>query len=190
MTDLHGHAQRNGQDPRLDSRVRAAAVSAVWGTLSACEPPTLPADTAAKRLADRVLPRAGWANLYFVGVVGLWIWSAHLVGRPGLAMAAVASFAGGSWCAVNFWRCRHAHCVVTGAGWLVLAALAAVEALLGHSLINGFEGVAFVAVLGTGMLFEFGWYLAWGTSAVTTRHPNPRAAAEVPLSRQDDSSRS
>ena len=51
-----------------------AAYQAVYGTLFACEPPTLPADTAAKRFADRLLPRGGWQQwLYFAGVIGLWV---------------------------------------------------------------------------------------------------------------------
>lgn len=174
------------QDVRLGPRIRAGAVSALCGTLLACQPPTLPADTAAKRWADRMLPRTGWsACLYFVGVAGLWVGYSNLAGSAGLAVATLASLAGGAWCSVNFWRCRHAHCVVTGAGWLALAVLAAVEALLGRSLIGGYEGVVFLGVLAAGVLFEFGWYLAAGTQAVTSRNAHRSASAGVPLAKQD-----
>lgn len=151
-------------DRRLVGR---AAYQAVRGTLLACEPPTLSADSAAKRLADRLLPRDGWQQcLYFAGVIALWVLSLNLTGRPALAAAAAASFAAGAWCIVNFWRCRHAHCLVTGAGWLLLAGFAAAETVLGAGLISGFESVAFLGVLGAGMLFEFGCYVTSGTSVV------------------------
>lgn len=168
------------QTSRLGSRIRMSAVSALCGTFLACEPPTLPADTAAKRLVDRLLPREGWPSyLYFAGVAGLWVLSVILAGRAGLAVATLASFAGGGWCIANFWRCRHAHCVVTGVGWLALAALAMVETVLGHSLISGLEAVAFLVVLGLGILFEFGWYLASDTATVISRNASRIPAGQI-----------
>src|SRR6266542_7089422 len=71
------------------------------------------------------------------------------------------------WCGLNFWRCRHAHCVITGAGWLALAVFTFVEAGLGRSLIGGNEPPVFLVVLGTGLVFEAAWYLARGSNAVT-----------------------
>lgn len=81
-------------------------------------------------------------------------------------MTAAAALAGGAWCSLNFWRCRHAHCVVTGAGWLVLALLALVGAALGHSLIGGAEELAFLAILLAGALFEVGWYVSHRSHAI------------------------
>lgn len=147
-----------------------AAAGALTATFGACGPPDLPADTAAKRAADRLVPRTGWpACVYFLAVVGMWASYSYVPERPALAVAALASLAGGAWCSVNFWRCRHAHCVVTGAGWLALAGLSGAEALLGHSLINGFEGIAFLAILAAGVVFETGWYRMRGIHAVAPR---------------------
>jgi hypothetical protein len=144
-----------------------------------CSPPRLPADTLAKRVADRLMPRGGWqACLFFLGVAALWAWSGHLGGRPALVIAGLASLSGGAWCSVNFWRCRHAHCLVTGAGWLILGVFAAAEVLLGHSVIGNVEGAVFSAILAAGVLFEAGWYFVSGTHAVTS-HATPAVFSEA-----------
>ena len=70
---------------------------------------------------------------------------------------------------MNLWRCRHAHCVVTSAGWLALSILAFTEAVLGRSLIGGDEQPVFLAVLGAAILFEAVWYFVRGTNSVATR---------------------
>ncbi len=132
-----------------------------------CSTPNLPADSGAKRTVDRLLPRSGWPLcLYWVVVVALVSLADQLSTRGGLAVTAAAALAGGAWCSLNFWRCRHAHCVVTGAGWLVLALLALVGAALGHSLIGGAEELVFLAILLAGALFELGWYLVRGSHAI------------------------
>jgi len=133
----------------------------------AWSPPGLPADTPAKRRVDRFLPRAGWpAVIYFAGVTGL-LGLAQLLPPPAyLVVDAVAFLAGGTWCALNFWRCRQAHCLLTGSGWLLLALLAAAEAGLGHSLIGGDEQLVFLAILAVGLGFECIWYLVHRDNAV------------------------
>ncbi len=137
-----------------------------------CSPPALPADTSVKVLVDRLLPRSGWpAALYFGTVAGLWSAYSQISERPGPLLAGFASLAGGAWCSVNFWRCRHAHCLVTGAGWLALTGLIGVELLIGRSLIAGAEGLAFLAILVAGVLFEIVWYRARGDHAVGRTHP-------------------
>jgi len=68
---------------------------------------------------------------------------------------------------LNFWRCRHAHCVVSSTGWLVLSVLAFTGAGLGRSLIGGDEQLVFLAVLAAAVAFEVVWRCARGTSAVT-----------------------
>lgn len=153
-----------------DARTSAAAQTReTCGSWLWCSPPSLPADTPAKRVADRLVPHTGWRGCgFFLAVAGLWTVYGHVPDRAGLAVAAVASLAAGAWCSVNFWRCRHAHCVVTGIGWLALGGLIVVEMLLGHSLIGGSEGIAFLTILGAGVLFEAGWYLLYGTHAITS----------------------
>ncbi|MGH3494164.1 MAG: hypothetical protein ACRDQ1_13175, partial [Sciscionella sp.] len=147
-----------------------------WGWAS---PPTLAADTAAKRAADRVLPRGGAASAFFVAIFVLVGLAARLPVRADLTVAGLAAGAAGAWCSVNFWRCRHAHCVVTGAGWLVLAGIDVVGAVLGYSLLGGFGGVAFLAVLATGVLFELGWSLRTGTHAIARRSARPPVGASA-----------
>lgn len=143
---------------------RGGCHRALWGW----SPPDLPADTSLKRRADRLLPRTGWpAVLYFAAIVGLLNLAPHLPERGNLAVDGLAALAGGTWCVLNFWRCRHAHCVVSSTGWLVLSVLAFTEAGLGRSLIGGDEQPVFLVVLAAAVVFEVVWRCARGTSAVT-----------------------
>lgn len=145
----------------------AVGATGVCGQWLGCSTLNLPADTGAKRAVDRLMPRSGWPFcLYFLAVAALLSLADQLSTRGGLAVIAVAAFAGGAWCSLNFWRCRHAHCVVTGAGWFVLAVLALVGAALGHSLIGGAEQLVFLAILLAGALFELSWYLSHGSHAI------------------------
>jgi hypothetical protein len=130
-------------------------------------PPDLPADTVAKRRADRLLPRTGAAALLcYAVVVGLLSLAPHLPERGNLAVDGLAALLGAAWCGLNFWRCRHAHCVVTSTGWAVLSVLAFTGACLGRSLIGGYEQPVFLAVLAAGVLFEAVWYLLRGSNSV------------------------
>jgi len=140
------------------------------GARRAWAPPALPADTPVKRRVDKLLPRAGLpAAGYFAAVIALLGLAQTLPPPAYLLVDAVAALAGGSWCALNFWRRRHAHCLITGIGWLALALFAFAEAGIGHSLIGGDEQLVLVAVLAIGLIFEGIWYLARGTNAVTHR---------------------
>jgi hypothetical protein len=140
------------------------------GTWSGWSPSALPADTELKRRVDRILPRSGPpVVIFFAAVIALLNVGLILPTRLDLAATGVASLAAGSWCSANFWRCRHAHCMITGAGWLALAGFAFLEAALGRSLIHGDEGLVFLAVLGAGLLFECVWYWTHGTNAVSSR---------------------
>jgi hypothetical protein len=141
---------------------------ALWGR----SPPRLAADTAFKRLVDRVQPRRGVGVLvYFAAVVVLLNVGQVLPRRADLAAVGLAALLAGGWCAVNFWRCRHAHCAPTGAGWLALAVFAFAEAALGRSVIGGDEPQVFLVVLGLGLAFEAGWYLRRGTNSVGPARP-------------------
>jgi hypothetical protein len=130
-------------------------------------PPDLPADTSLKRRADRVLPRTGWAaGLYCAIVIALLNLAPHLPERANLAVDGLAALAAAAWCGLNFWRCRHAHCVVTSTGWAALSILAFTEAALGRSLIGGYEQPVFLAVLAAAVGFEVAWRLARGSNAI------------------------
>jgi hypothetical protein len=136
--------------------------------LGGWSPVRLPADTDVKRRVDRILPRRGMPVIvYFVAVAALLALAPYLPVRAELALDGLAALVGGTWCTANFWRCRHAHCVVTGAGWLALSAFVFAEAGLGHSLIAGDEQPVFLGVLAVGLGFEAAWYLIRGTNAVT-----------------------
>ncbi len=136
--------------------------------------PALPAGTLVRRRVDHLLPRSGWpAVAYFAAVIGLLGLAQELPAPAYLAVDAAAFLAGGSWCALNFWRCRQAHCLVTGSCWLLLALFTAADAGSGHSLIGGGEQLVFLAVLAIGLLFETIWYLARHTNAVTAAQSRP-----------------
>lgn len=161
--------------PTATARARPAA------TGRACcgwSPPDLPADSTAKARVDRLLPRTGaGAIVYFVAVAGLLGLAGHLPSRLGLVTDGVAAVAAGGWCLLNFWRCRHAHCVVSGAGWTALAVVAFTAAAIGHSLIGGHEQLGFLVVLIVALGFEAGWYLRHDTNALISPSTRGRGVA-------------
>jgi hypothetical protein len=149
---------------------RAAASCCGPGAMFGWSPAPLPANSQLKRRIDRMMPRSGLSFVvFFAVIIALLNVGVILPRRLDLVAIGVASLTAGSWCAVNFWRCRHAHCVITGAGWLALAGFSFLEAGLGHSLIHGDEGLAFLGVLLLGLAFEGAWYVARGTNAVSSR---------------------
>lgn len=153
--------------PTSNLRQHASDQSCAPSALFGWSPPPLPANSAGARLVDRVMPRTGLELcLFYAVVIGLLIIAPHLPRRAELAADGVAFLAAGSWCALNFWRCRHAHCVVTSAVWLPLAAFAFGEAALGRSLIKGFEQPIFLVALGLGVGFEVVWQRMRGTNAI------------------------
>jgi hypothetical protein len=136
---------------------------ALWGW----SPPPLPAQTAWARRVDRFAPRTGLRCLAFlVGIVALLSIAPHLVTRGQLVVEGIAFLASGGWCALNFWRCRQAHCLISGGGWLGLSFLSFIETGLGHSVINGYEQPVFLGVLAIGVAFEGTWYLRRGDNIV------------------------
>src|SRR5262245_12153596 len=149
-----------------------AAASSCCGprALFGWSPPASPADTALKRRVDAIMPRTGLPLvIFYAAVIVLLNVGLVLPRRLDLVAIGVASLAAGAWCTVNFWRCRHAHCLITGPGWLALAGFAFVEAGLGRSLIHGDEGLIFLGVLAAGLLWECGWQVAYGTRAIAPR---------------------
>lgn len=151
--------------PAPGSRAQASCCGP--GTLWGWAPPVQPADTPIKRLIDRLMPRTGLPVAAFYGaVIALLILGGNVPMRPGLALDALAALAAGGWCALNFWRCRQAHCALSGAGWLALSGFCLGEAVAGRSIIGGDEQLVFLGVLGVALAFEFAWYLPRGTNAL------------------------
>lgn len=147
----------------------------------AWSPPVLPADTPVKRRVDHLLPLRGLPAVgYFAAVIGLLGLAQTLPAPAYLAVDAVAFFADGSWCALNFWRSRQAHCLLTGTGWLLLALFAAAEAGRGRSLIGGDEQLVFLGVLASSLVFEGIWHLVHHDNAMTPAQtgPAPGSAAQ------------
>src|SRR5260370_32835678 len=133
---------------------RGTSCCAPGGRL-AWSPPALPADTAVKRRVDRILPRTGLpAVAYFAAVIGL-LGLAQILPAPAyLAVDAVAFLAGGARGALDFRRCPHAHCLLTGSGWLLLALFAAAGAGPGPPPIGGGGQLCFLGVLALGLIFQ------------------------------------
>lgn len=130
-------------------------------------PADLPADTPLKRLVDRFVPRTGLPVILFYLTVACMLPVAGLLPvRSALALDGLAFLAGGAWCAANFWRCRHAHCVVNAVGWLGLSIFAFYESALGRSLIWGDEQLVFIFILLLAVGFELVWSARRGTNAL------------------------
>jgi len=133
-------------------------------------PPALPADTALKRAVDRFVPFTGGPVIvFYLTVTAILLVAGFLPVRSQLALDGLAALAGGAWCAANFWRCRHAHCIVNAAGWLALSVFTFGEALAGRSYIHGDEQLVFIAVLLIAIAFELVWSAARGTNALVSQ---------------------
>lgn len=152
MTDT-GHPARENPIPTPANSSCGRRALCGWS------PPPLPADTALKGRADRILVGTAPAVVMVAMVIGLLNLAPHLPIRAGLTIDGVAAFVGGTWCSLNFWRCHHAHCLVTGIGWLALSVFAFFESGLGHSVIGGNEQPVFLGVLAVALIFECGWYV-------------------------------
>jgi hypothetical protein len=156
--------EREGEAAKTKAAAPGCGSRALWGW----SPMPLPADTALKRRVDRLLPSTGRPlAVFFAAVVVLLIVAPLFARRAELAFDAVAALFAGGWCAVNFWRCRHAHCLVTGVGWLGLSLFAFVEAGVGRSLIRGDEQLVFLGVLAIGLVFEAAWSRRHDGNAIT-----------------------
>ncbi len=143
-------------------------------------PPPTEADTRLKRVVDRFMPRTGLAVcIYFAAVAGLMLVAPVFPKRVELLADGLAALAGASWCGLNLWRCRHAHCAVTTPGWTVLALIDFSEAAIGRSLIRGDEQLGFLLILAASLVFEGAWYIARGTNAVIRGHQLPIRSSDL-----------
>jgi hypothetical protein len=135
----------------------------LWGW----SPPLLVADTRLKRWVDGLLPRTGGAALLFwAGFIALLNLAPRLPVRGDLLVDGIATLIGGAWCSLNFWRCRHAHCLVCGAGWLALSLFSFAEAGIGRSLASGKESLVLFGIAAAGLIFEAVWTRVQGSNAV------------------------
>ncbi len=90
----------------------------------------------------------------------------------GLLLEAAFFLVAGTYCLANFYRCREAHCIVTGTLWTALAVAGLVAALAGRD-VRSAEWVAFVAIALTAYGFEALWKAARGTNALRLGEPQP-----------------
>jgi hypothetical protein len=177
---IYRTAAGTGPTPTVEQLQQVLADAAGRRSLWGWSPPPLPADTPLKRRIDRLLPATGMPLLlYFAVIVALLMLAPVLPRRGELAADGLAALAAGSWCGLNFWRCRHAHCLITSAGWLGLSVLAFAEAGLGHSLIGGDEQLVFIGLLILAVAFEVLWYLRRGTNAVTPARTTQKIPANT-----------
>jgi hypothetical protein len=132
-----------------------------------CSPPHLPGETRAKRAVDWLLPTGWWRCPFFIAIAAGVSAAPYLPVVPGLVLGAAVTLAASAYCLLNFWRCREAHCVVSGIGWAALGVFEIAETVIAHSLIHGDEGLAFVAVLVVAIAFEVFWRLRHGTNVVS-----------------------
>ena len=153
---------------RIGARHEARSTSVACGDRALCgwSPPSLLADSDLKRRVDRIRLGNSAAVGIVVVVVALLIIAAHLSVQPALVVDGLAGVAAGGWCSLNFWRCRHAHCLITGPGWLAFAVFALTESGLGHSLVDGYEQPVFVGILAVGVIFEVSRFVIRRTNAV------------------------
>lgn len=115
---------------------------------------------------DPILPTGAWRCAFFIAIaVGISA-AGQLPTTPGLALGAATTLVASSYCLLNFWRCRQAHCIISGTGWAALGLFATAETALGHSLIHRNEGAAFVAILVIAVAFEAFWRTGHGTNAL------------------------
>lgn len=125
--------------------------------IGSCDLPTPPPTTVGQRLADRYRDLAGPVFRMPIGVlvaIGVAVAAGWLPVRAGMALDALFLLAIGVYCAANFWRCREAHCVITGTGWTA-AGLAAMLAAVGGYAWNDALWIWFLIVWVVGLTFEF-----------------------------------
>lgn len=88
-------------------------------------------------------------------------------GRVGLAVASGFVTVIGTYCLLNFLRCRQTHCGITGPGFLLAAAVGFAAALVPGSALSwyrtGAEAAAFLTLLAAG------YGLEWAVAARTGR---------------------
>lgn len=94
-----------------------------------------------------------------VVTVALFAVTAAVGGRAGVAVASVWVAMVGMYCLANFWHCQETHCVVTGPGWTLAAALGFAAALTPGAALSWYrvnaETMAFMVILAAGYGLEY-----------------------------------
>lgn len=132
-------------------------------------PPSLPATTRWHRLADRFLGGVqviGGTMGVLAVALGASLVASLLPDDIGIWIGVAVYLAVGLYCSVNFWRCREAHCVITGVGFTVLGLGLLAEALGAHTVIGAYNGPIALGVLAVALAFEAVWRARYGTNAV------------------------
>jgi hypothetical protein len=134
-----------------------------------CAPP--PArGRGARRVAGSYLRVAGPVLRGPAGVliaVASFAVGAAVGGRAGLVIASMYVTAIGTYCLLNFLRCRETHCGVTGPGFLLTAALGFAGALVPGSALSWYRTGTVAAVFL--MILAAGYALEWTVAARTGR---------------------
>lgn len=115
------------------------------------QPPT----TGGRPIPKHRRSRLSWPPGLLVAV-GVYIVSSLLPLSGGLALTGVYFLAIGSYCGVNVWRCREAHCAITSIGWSLLGLLALAVIAPGLQWLGPLWGV-FLAIGLVGYAFEAAW---------------------------------
>ena len=109
--------------------------------------------------------------------IGAFVAAGAIGGRFGVALASAFVAFHASYCVLNFWLCRETHCVVTGAGWALLAVLGFAAALVPGASLSWYRAnvvtIGYLVVLGLGYLFE------WAVAARTGRRALARSGPEI-----------
>jgi len=88
-----------------------------------------------------------------------------LDGRYVMLPATVVFIMVGNWCSLNFARCREAHCLITGAGFMLVGLVAIVAAVLDRDWSDALWLAALATLVG-GVLFEAVWTAHHGGNAL------------------------
>ena len=152
-------------------RTRAPDLTCGARALCGWPPPSLPADSTMKRRVDRVRLGNLAAASVVVVVVGLLNVAAHLPVQPRPGRRRAGWPHGRRMVLAQLLAVSARPLPITGPGWIAFGAFALVEAIIGHSLIAGYEQAVFFGILAIAVLFEISWYLGHHTNAIAT-HPH------------------
>jgi hypothetical protein len=133
-----------------------------------CALPARPAHNRLERILDRYVGLTApllRGCLVFCVVGAVWAASFRFGPTAGLVLTAAYLTVHSTYCLSNFVRCREAHCIVTGIGWLVLVAVAVEGALAGQDFRRAVWD-AFLAVAIAGFAVELIWTAARGSTAL------------------------
>jgi len=133
-----------------------------------CAPPASPPGSGLERALDaytNVTAPFLRGCYVFVTVAAAAAASSLLGPVVGLLLEAAFLLVAGTYCLANFFRCREAHCIVTGVGWSALA-IASLSAAVAGRDIRSTAWIAFLAIAVTGHGFEAIWKLAHGSNAL------------------------